>query len=344
MYRSRLWPFFLCILFFFSFSTSAGAQEEDRERAQQEMQEGGVAFEAGNYKEALRHFQLASQYAPDASGPWRWMGRTHHLLGNYAEAKAAYEEYLRRKPGAPDTGEIKGYLAEVEKKLKENPPKPVSFLSENPEETDPDSEEELGLLEISIDVAGAKIEIDGKKVGKTPLKAPQKLAPGTYTVTIQKRGFETLREEVNITANRTTTLEETLTPVKGPQKGDTTEEPTDKGGNKTLGVALLSVGVAGFGAGAVGGIGALNTKQEIEDFVNDNNNVVEFLDFQALQKKGQLFNIITIAGFSAGALGVGSGLFALLNGGKKESSAEASSRLLFLPLSDGGLASFSLSF
>jgi hypothetical protein len=99
---------------------------DEIEKAKKEMAAGAKDFVAGNCKSALVHFNAASNYAPEAAGPHRELGKTLECLEKYEEAQREYELYMQMKPDASDIEEVKGYLEDVKKKIVETPLTPSS--------------------------------------------------------------------------------------------------------------------------------------------------------------------------------------------------------------------------
>lgn len=313
MFARSLLPLVLSSVALAPLSASA---EEDRAKAKKEMEQGVAAYEQGNFIKAKMHFQKASDYAPSAAGPHRELGKACQELKQWNEAKSAYLTYLALKPEADDAAEIQGYISEVSAEIEK-----MEAATAGP-----------GSLYLTVDVSGATIEVDGKVIGKSPLKTPYKLSAGEHTVTVSKRGLESYSEEVRVRAGEEVRVRAAL----GGEGGE--EAPSS---SKGTAIALLAVGGAGLAAGVVGGVGALGVQQQVDDIV-DNNLPVEFADFDALVKKGQLFNIITIAGYGVAAVGGGVGAYFLLRGkgGADGTDGEESARapaLRLTPTARGAL-------
>lgn len=78
-----------------------------------------------------------------------------------------------------------------------------------------------GMLRLSAQVAGAKVTIDGRRVGTTPLK-PTALREGTHTIAVSKLGFLDFVQRIQIKAGKTTTAIADLLPFSGVIKVTTT--------------------------------------------------------------------------------------------------------------------------
>ncbi len=77
-----------------------------------------------------------------------------------------------------------------------------------------------GLLVIDAMTDGAKVYIDGKPVGKTPLDEPIRLKPGKHTIKATKFGFSTFEMEFTIRRGKRTGLMVDLVPHSGLVKFD----------------------------------------------------------------------------------------------------------------------------
>ena len=61
-------------------------------KATEHIQQGQAAFNNGAYGEALHHFGLAIEHAPDAAWAWHGRGDALQLSGQYEAAHTAYEK------------------------------------------------------------------------------------------------------------------------------------------------------------------------------------------------------------------------------------------------------------
>lgn len=70
-------------------------------------------------------------------------------------------------------------------------------------------------LELMSMTRGAKIYIDDKLIGEVPLEEPIALSPGTHTVRLQKRGFNSYIDTIKIADGEQRELEADLVPSGG---------------------------------------------------------------------------------------------------------------------------------
>jgi hypothetical protein len=61
-------------------------------------------------------------------------------------------------------------------------------------------QQQLGEIEITSDLAGAAITIDGVLCGYTPLPEPIVVAPGEYQLALRRHGYQTLERRVVVGA------------------------------------------------------------------------------------------------------------------------------------------------
>lgn len=60
------------------------------------------------------------------------------------------------------------------------------------------SDGRLAELEVETALPGAQIEVDGQRVGATPLAAPLPLAPGKHSVVVKRPGYHSVTKELNL--------------------------------------------------------------------------------------------------------------------------------------------------
>ena len=79
-----------------------------------------------------------------------------------------------------------------------------------------------GKLEITCEVAGAEVFIDGRRYGSLPLRKAIKKRAGTYTLRVSKPGFGDYLQSVKIKRGRLTRITAYLTELTGILKIDST--------------------------------------------------------------------------------------------------------------------------
>jgi len=95
----------------------------------------------------------------------------------------------------------------------------------------------VGTLDVGVNVKGARIYIDGKVVGLSPLP-PTKVEPGERQVVVEKEQYTTYRAMAKVETNQTTSVAVKLY-----------LEHTPSSWRSYVGWPLVSVGILGIGAG-----------------------------------------------------------------------------------------------
>lgn len=170
------------------------------------------------------------------------------------QVEVAYEK-LKAAWALRQTYDIAASLAVVENALKKHRDAAEHFqfaLDNFPPMTAADKRQQLeqGLAEarknvgeLKINVApGAEVEVNGRAVGMSPLKAPVFVDPGQATVTCKKKDFGEGQAlvQVNIGEAKDVTVEIKITTGPGGEAEDKPIWPT---------IVLSVVGAAGIGAG-----------------------------------------------------------------------------------------------
>jgi hypothetical protein len=113
----------------------------------------------------------------------------------------------------------------------------------------------MGQLEVSVDVDGAEILVDGEPRGRSPLPGPLPVSAGLHSIEVRAPGKDAHQEMVNISAGETT---RTVVSVGGGGSGDGVS-------GQTWGWVLMGVGGAALVGGGVTGAMALSTSGDLDD-------------------------------------------------------------------------------
>lgn len=127
------------------------------------VQEGARLFEAKEYEAALAQFQAA--YALVASPKLRYnFGLSYLAMGRKPDALEAFESFLRDTPDPPPVQKLKA--AQQVQALRK----------------------ELMIVSLTCNVNGAKVIIDGRLRGFTPLTEQVPLEPGEHELLVEREG------------------------------------------------------------------------------------------------------------------------------------------------------------
>ena len=152
-----------------SISTAQGKSE-----AKQRFQKGVKLFKKGNHEGALVEFRAAYDAKPNWKVRYN-IGMTLYKLNRYVEADVELRAYL-----------LEGGDAVPEKTLTEV----QSILFE--------IQSYIGTVDVSCDVMGAKIYVDGVFVSTYPLDKPLPLDVGEYVFELRAEGHDPMSRKVSV--------------------------------------------------------------------------------------------------------------------------------------------------
>jgi len=153
----------LSVLFTASPVAIAADTAADKKRATAFLQEGAKLLDSKDYAAALAKFQEAYALVPSPKIQFN-VGLAEEGLDRPAEATRAYQAYLQ---GA--TNDAASRRADAQSRMK-------ALRSR------------VTFLQITTDVGGAMVTVDGAEVGRTPLAQPLVLNPGPHHVVVQATG------------------------------------------------------------------------------------------------------------------------------------------------------------
>lgn len=260
-------------------ATLASAQTEDdgQEEAKAHFFQGVALFEDANYEAALVEFKTSYKANLNFKVLYN-IGLTLQALHRYVEAEEALSEYLVQ--GADKVPEDR--IMEV-----------TQIIAE--------LRGVIGYLEVTCNVEGAVVMLDGAQVGDTPLEQPLKLNVGSYEVAVQKDGYTAFETSVDIPGKETVILKTELESTAQPSP------PEEKDGKKKKPVPPVAFYATAGGAVALaiaaaitGGMAATKHKQFLDTAREDVDT------WQSLRDQGQNLALATdvlfgIAGAAAAA-------------------------------------------
>lgn len=223
---------------------SAAPEAGETEDARQHFADGLKLYKDGDFDAALVQFERAYAIKPNFKVLYN-IAQTYFQLREYVEARDNMARYLREGGTAiePDR------QAAASKDLA-------------------DLEKRIAKVTVKVNVEGATVLVDGKKVGVTPLSEPISVSEGQRTVSIEteKRGARQRLIRVAGGEQQTLTIDfEALPPANAVGPLNAPPQPREKAG---LGVGFwtTAVGAVALGAGAgVTGYLALKAQNDNKD-------------------------------------------------------------------------------
>ncbi len=237
-------------------------------------------FKAGRYADAIREFNKAYRVDPNPVLVFN-MARAFEEMKQYPSAVEFYRKYLEMAPNAKDAETVKQSLRTLELLIAQQA-----------------SPEQVELTVTSVP-DGAKVLLDGRDVGATPLKL--KVALGKHFVTVEKAGFTREASELTFEKGADQTHAVTLVAVAE-------APPPPPPASNVLAWTLIGTGGALMLGGAVTGTLALQKEGEVDDFSGSRD------DFDALQDEGNTLALMTDGLLAGGVVSATVGLVLLLSG------------------------------
>ncbi len=84
-----------------------------RQTAQELFKSGMQAYVKGDARTAVSHFRKAVQANSGFAAAWRALGLAHEKLGEWGQAKTAFQKYLQLAPNASDAGQIRARIGNL---------------------------------------------------------------------------------------------------------------------------------------------------------------------------------------------------------------------------------------
>ena len=213
----------------------------DVEQARQHFAQGTKLYKDGDFDAALVQFERAYEVKPNYKVLYN-IGQTYFQLRQYVEARDAMQRYVREGGSQIDPDRE----AAVTKDLT-------------------DLEKRIANLTITVNVDGAAVLVDGKKVGTTPLTSAIAVSEGQRTVSVEAPNRGVLQRLVRVAGGDQQTL--TLT-FAAPVAAAPSNKWQLQAKPAHLGVVFWStaIGAVALGAGAgVTGYLALKAQSDNKD-------------------------------------------------------------------------------
>jgi hypothetical protein len=192
-----------------------GRSDVVTDKARELHMEADALYKQGQYARARasyiaawalkQHWQIAGN-----------LGETEVQLGLYRDAAEHLAYFMRNlpDPSSPDGSERMTVAKKLYQKARSN----------------------IGTLNVSVDVAGAEIVVDGKIAGKAPLEDPVFVDPGHHTIEA-RLGAKLATAEVDVTAGAERSVPITLAAPPTPRGPSV---PVIVAGSTVAGVALVT--------------------------------------------------------------------------------------------------------
>lgn len=235
-------------------------------------------FKAARYTDAIAEFNKAYRIAPNPVLVFN-MARAFEELKAFDSAIEFYSRYLEMAPKATDRAAVQDAIRTLEL---------LAQRQKTPE---------TGLLTVKSTPDGAAVFIDGRPVGRTPLKTDVEV--GAHFVSVEKDGFSRATKELTIVGGEPQEHAATLVPLAVATPD--VDEPSDV-------AAWLLVGVGGtmlIGGGIVGVL-ALDQNDRL-DKIEAGERAATRSEFNDIQDTGRLYAYLAdgllVGGVAAAATG-----------------------------------------
>lgn len=204
-----------------------------RDQAKDSFNRGLALARGKDYRAAIAAFEHAYQLAPHHMALWN-IARSHAALQENDQAVRFFKRYLSEGGSAlsPDQrAQVESEIAELQRR---------SAVQDEPQTKA--QAQQLPRLQILGIPPGAQLSLNG-----TPWREGDPLIAGTSELVIQKEGYATWSQSVELTGDITTTVQVAMTPETPPatpiataQVNDSTAQPSE---HPTLAYVLAGAGV-----------------------------------------------------------------------------------------------------
>jgi hypothetical protein len=183
-------------------AAAPAAQEGgDVKKAKDLFQWGQKLYKQARYAEAISKFEEAYAVRPHPVIYFN-IGKCWEQLGETAKALRAYRDYLRLAPDAKDKETVSDAIANLERRLREKG---------------------MQQLMVFADPPSARISVDGKELGTSPVSV--ELIAGNHTLTVVAEGFEKVDRSFVMQTTRATEMTISLRPVGKEPVKEPVKEP-----------------------------------------------------------------------------------------------------------------------
>ena len=274
-------------------SAAGGAPAGDESPAKAAYRQGVEFFKNKQFADAIREFNKAYRLDPNPVLVFN-MARAFEELKQYGSAIEYYRKYLEMSPNAPDRPTVEDSIRTLEILQKQ------------------EAVQVLVPLTVTSRPDGARVFLDGREIGVTPLKSP--VPAGRHFLALEADGYERSSSEVEIKPEEPPTREVVLVAKIGPAVG-----PAPEGGLSRRTWAWISMGL-GAALGAGGGLAGWQARKKEGklDDIDANPALATKREYDDIRSEGKTFALVADGLFVGGALGLGTGVVLLLTGGDAE--------------------------
>jgi len=155
---------------------------EQKRRFLEFLRAGNGAYADGEFEKALPFFERAYEILPKPVIHFK-MAVCHERAGHPDEALRFYRRYLEQRPDSPKRGRVQASIEKLRQRVRERSMAEVEIES-NPSNA-----------KVFVRTGGAeRRELEPR--GRTPVTL--EVVPGTVELTLEKEGYETLRETIRV--------------------------------------------------------------------------------------------------------------------------------------------------
>jgi tetratricopeptide (TPR) repeat protein len=181
---------FLLVMALLYAARVASAEADTKTQAREHFERGVAAFNQRRFGDAAEEFQSAYRLSPAFSVLYN-IGQVNVALGRAVEAVDAFEQYLAQGGAAIPEERKAAVRVELERQRAL-----------------------IGTLVLRVQPEGAEIRIDGKSVGKAPVREAVRVMAGKRTIMALLDGYTADVREVQVASRAQVEVELRLEPVR----------------------------------------------------------------------------------------------------------------------------------
>lgn len=168
---------------------AAPARAEDVAEARARFRKGVELYNKKRWRDAMAEFEAAYRLKPHGAIHFN-VGQCRERLEDWAGAIRSYTDYLREVPAATDRAEVKAAMARIDERL---------------------AASGLQALLVYTDPPGARVSVDGRERGTTPLH--EVVTAGSHALVVVREGSERIDQAIVVAPGTTRVVELILRPA-----------------------------------------------------------------------------------------------------------------------------------